>query len=56
MHVKGEWQTYELEYEAEFETFNHVESHPLEGKGYVINQSDVKTMVEVVNTYILKEL
>ena len=39
---------------TEFETFNHEESNPLEGKGYMIKQSDVNTMVEVVNKYIQK--
>ncbi len=54
MDDNGEWQTYELEHEVEFETFNHEKSHPLEGKGYVMKQSDVNTMVQVVNTYIQK--
>lgn len=49
LNENGEWQTYELEHEEEFEMFNHEESNPLEGKGYAIQQSDVNTMVEVVN-------
>lgn len=54
LNENGEWQTYELEHEAEFEKFNHEKSNPLEGKGYVINQSDVNTMVEAVNKCIQK--
>ena len=54
MIENGEWQTYELENEAEFEKFNHEESNPFECKGYVIKQSDVNTMVGVVNEYIQK--
>ena len=54
MNENGEWQTYELEHEDEFETFHHEESNPLEGKGYMIKQNDVNSMVEVVNNYIQK--
>ncbi|KQL18445.1 hypothetical protein AN957_07580 [Cytobacillus solani] len=54
LNENGEWQTYELEHENEFEMFNHEESNPLEGKGYAIKQSDVNTMVEVVNRCIQK--
>ncbi|WP_051428417.1 DUF1835 domain-containing protein [Bacillus sp. J33] len=54
LNENGEWQTHELEHEAEFEKFNHEESNPLEGKGYMVKQSDVNTMVEVVNNYIQK--
>lgn len=52
MNENGEWQTYELEHDVEFEKFNHEENDPLEGKGYMIKQSEVNTMVEVVNKYI----
>ncbi|WP_307336526.1 DUF1835 domain-containing protein [Metabacillus malikii] len=52
MNENGEWQTYELEHENEFEMFNHEESNPLEGKGYAIKQSDVNTVVEVINSCI----
>ncbi len=54
LNKNGEWQTYELEHEAEFEKFNHEESNPLEGKGYMIKQNDVNTMVEIVNNCIQK--
>jgi hypothetical protein len=54
LNENGEWQTYELEHGAEFAKFNHEESIPLEGKGYMIKQSAVNTMVEVVNKCIQK--
>ena len=50
----GEWQTFELKHEEEFETFNHEESNPLEGRGYFIKQDDLNIMVEEINKYIQK--
>ncbi len=50
----GEWQTFEIKHEDEFEAFNHEENKPLEGKGYFIQQNNMNIMVEVINTYIQK--
>ncbi|UFU00146.1 DUF1835 domain-containing protein [Radiobacillus kanasensis] len=50
----GEWQTFELKHEEEFETFTHEESKPLEGRGYLIKQDDLNIIVEKINKYIIK--
>ncbi|MCC3355640.1 DUF1835 domain-containing protein [Bacillus sp. REN16] len=50
----GELQTFELNHEDEFETFTHENSAPLEGKGYLMQQSDMTLMVEKINKYIQK--
>ncbi|WP_052404883.1 DUF1835 domain-containing protein [Bacillus rubiinfantis] len=51
----GEWQTYELSHEAEFEIFNHKEWKPLIGKGYMINQDVHNMMLEKINQEIHKQ-
>jgi hypothetical protein len=50
----GEWQTYEINLAEEFDTFNHVESNPLEGRGYFVKQEDSNTMLEIINKQIQK--
>ncbi|WP_179301868.1 DUF1835 domain-containing protein [Neobacillus jeddahensis] len=52
LNEKGEWQTFELLHEDNFETFNHEESHPLEGRGYCITLNDKNRMVEEINQHI----
>jgi hypothetical protein len=50
----GEWQTYEINHAGEFDTFNHEESNPLEGRGYFVIQEDTNTMLEIINKQIQK--
>lgn len=50
----GEWQTFELNHEDNFDTFYHEEYKPLEGQGYFINQENLHVMVEKINYYIQK--
>jgi hypothetical protein len=50
----GEWKTFELNHEDEFNTFNHKENKALEGRGYFIHQDDLHRMTEEINKYIHK--
>lgn len=48
----GEWQTFELDHEDEFDAFNHEENKALEGRGYFLNRDYLNMMVEEANKYI----
>ncbi|WML38200.1 DUF1835 domain-containing protein [Neobacillus sp. OS1-2] len=50
----GEWQTYELNHEGEFATFNHEEMEPLIGRGYSVSLEVNNMMVEKINQLIHK--
>lgn len=54
MNKNWDWQTYKVEHEDDFETFNHETGNLLEGKGYSMNQNDLNQMVEIINEYIQK--
>ena len=47
----GEWQTYELNYEDDFFSFNHERHKQLVSRGYLINL-DNNTMVKIINKQI----
>jgi hypothetical protein len=46
------WGTFELNPGDTFDTFNHKENKPVEGKSYFINQDGVAMMVEEINKQI----
>jgi hypothetical protein len=46
------WRTFELNPGDTFDTFNHKENKPIEGKSYFINQDGVAMMVEEINKQI----
>ncbi|WP_456278743.1 DUF1835 domain-containing protein [Bacillus sp. AK128] len=54
MTENGEWQTFELDHEDEFNAFNHEENKALEGRGYFLNQDYLNMMVEETNKHIQK--
>ena len=47
-------ETFEINHEDDFKTFDHKESQPIEGKGFFINQDGMNEMVEEINKYIQK--
>ena len=49
----GEWQTYELNHEDDFFSFNHERHKPLVGRGYLV-KLDNNTMVKIINEQIQK--
>ncbi|QQZ07737.1 DUF1835 domain-containing protein [Heyndrickxia vini] len=54
LHKTGEWKTYELNTDEEFDSFNHKESDPLIGRGYLISQTDEVEMLDRINKQIQK--
>ncbi|MFJ5714483.1 DUF1835 domain-containing protein [Neobacillus sp. NPDC093127] len=48
----GEWNTFEINNEVEFGTFNHKEWKPLEGRGYFLRQDDLNIMTRKINQLI----
>ena len=49
-----QWETFTLNYGDDFETFNHEESRPLEGRSYWFRQEGMYKMVEEINQHIQK--
>ncbi|MFJ7182851.1 DUF1835 domain-containing protein [Lysinibacillus xylanilyticus] len=48
------WEVYELQYHAQFETFNHEESEAIEGWGFWLEQDKLSDIVEIINDCIQK--
>jgi len=48
----GGWETFELENEEQFDSFDHEKHKPLEGRGYLLNQEGIKMMAEKINEQI----
>ena len=51
----GEWQTFELNHEEEFDTFNHEDSTPLTGRFYVVSQDTNNIMLKKINQLIHRQ-
>jgi len=47
-------EAFEINHEDNFKVFNHRESKPIEGRGFVIDQDSMNEMVEEINIHIQK--
>ncbi|WP_285397009.1 DUF1835 domain-containing protein [Lysinibacillus sp. fls2-241-R2A-57] len=50
----SEWQTYELQHHASFETFNHEVNEAIEGCGFCLEHDELCNLVEIINDCIQK--
>ncbi|GIN84455.1 hypothetical protein J6TS2_08410 [Heyndrickxia sporothermodurans] len=48
----GEWQTFEIEDENDFDSFHHQQNEALQGRSYLINEEDRNQMLQMINKLI----